>query len=135
MSTDLLEVINRIIRMVKSHDIDVEELVELKITVIDIIEGILEAQSLKSKLYERVLSVRILGPSCPAFLFLLILLYFTLSLSLSCYNPPSDHLSSLLSSPLLPYPTLPPTPMNTGTTRGCHCRDSLPGGGARGRTG
>ena len=65
MSTDLLEVINRIIRMIKSHDIDVEELVELKITVIDIIEGILEAQSLKSKLYERVLSVRILGPSYP----------------------------------------------------------------------
>jgi hypothetical protein len=57
MSTDLLEVINRIIRSVVTHDIDVDELVELKCTVIDIIEGVLEAQSLKSPLYERVLSV------------------------------------------------------------------------------
>ena len=57
LSTDVLEIINRIIRATVDNDINVDDLVTLKATVIDIIEGILEAQSLKSPLYERVLSV------------------------------------------------------------------------------
>ncbi len=57
LNTDLLEVLNRIIRSVVMRDCVREEEIELKKTVMDIIEALLEAQSLKSPLYERVLSV------------------------------------------------------------------------------
>ena len=58
MFTDLLEILNRIIRSTPIKDCDPDEELELQITVIDILEGILEAQPTNvSPLYERVLSV------------------------------------------------------------------------------
>eukprot|EP00605_Chrysophyceae_sp_TOSAG23-4_P001929 GSChrysophyteH1.ASY1.ANO1.2132.1 assembled CDS len=57
LNTDLLEILNRSIRATVIRDLVREEVIELKKITCDIVEGILEAQSLKSPLYERVLSV------------------------------------------------------------------------------
>jgi len=57
LNTDILEVLNRIIRSVVMRDCVREEEIELKKTVLDILAALLEAQPLKSPLYERVLSV------------------------------------------------------------------------------
>lgn len=57
LNTDLLETCNRLMRAKRIADCVVEEEVELKKTVVDILEGILEGQNMHGQIYERVLSV------------------------------------------------------------------------------
>lgn len=57
MKTELLETLNRIMRAKVVLDCVAEEEIELKKTAVDIFQGLLEGQPLKSVVYERLLSV------------------------------------------------------------------------------
>jgi hypothetical protein len=57
LATELLETLNRLLRQKLTQDCVFEEELELKKTAIEIFQGLLEAQGLKSIVYERLLSV------------------------------------------------------------------------------
>jgi hypothetical protein len=57
LNTDILETMNRILRAKMPADGIYEQELELKTTVIDIFRGLLEGQSSKSSVYDRVISV------------------------------------------------------------------------------
>lgn len=57
LNTELIETLNRVLRAKVIRDCVAEEEVELKKTCIDIFQGLLEGQSLKGPVYERVFSV------------------------------------------------------------------------------
>ena len=57
MNTDLLEVMNRIMRLKDTNDCVPEEEVELKKTVVDIFEALLEGRQRKDVVVERIISV------------------------------------------------------------------------------
>ncbi len=57
INTEILECLNRLLRSKAVHDCVEEEEITLKKTAIDILEGLLEGQGLKSAIYDRLLSV------------------------------------------------------------------------------
>ena len=57
LSSELLETINRKLRQRPVHDCDPEAEFELKKTLVDILQGLLEGQGRRVAIYERVLSV------------------------------------------------------------------------------
>ena len=57
LNTEILESLNRLLRTVGGSDGKVDENLEVRGTCIDIFQGLLEGQNLKSVIYERVLSV------------------------------------------------------------------------------
>ena len=57
INTELLECLNRLLRSKVVHDCVEEEEIDLKKIAIDILEGLLEGQGIKSAIYDRLLSV------------------------------------------------------------------------------
>jgi len=57
LNTDIIETINRLMRASIIHDCVKEEEIELKCTVVDILQALLEGQGGKVAIYEKVLSV------------------------------------------------------------------------------
>ena len=57
LNTDVLETCNRLLRATRSKDCVVDEEIEFKMTIVQLVQGILEGQSLHGLIYERVLSV------------------------------------------------------------------------------
>jgi inositol 1,4,5-triphosphate receptor type 3 len=57
LNTELIETLNRLMRLKLINDCKEDELTQLKRVCIDIFQGLLEAQGAKSLVYERVLSV------------------------------------------------------------------------------
>jgi hypothetical protein len=57
MKTELLETLNRIMRSKPLLDCVYDEEIELKLIAVDIFQGLLEGQALRSTVYERLLSV------------------------------------------------------------------------------
>jgi hypothetical protein len=57
LNTELIETLNRLLRAKPVRDCDQADEIELKKIGIDIFQGLLEGQGLKSQVYERVLSV------------------------------------------------------------------------------
>ena len=55
--TELIETLNRIMRVCPVNDCVYEEEIELKKTALDIFQGLLEGQGKKKQIYQRVLSV------------------------------------------------------------------------------